>query len=149
MHAAPRACCFAIPFYQSSDRKKLRQPNAAPANGYGRRLAAAAARWQQSGEVLRVSQIAVDPVGLHIILLRLRPILSRYDPDRKGCRCQRVIGTITQIPSCSLHMPKHRSSLHASSNSFQTKEGSQTRQKRGDETSQQGRLEKACNSRGV
>ena len=34
-------------------------------------------------------------------------------------------------------MHKHRTSLHALSNSFQTKEGSETSQKRGDETSQQ------------
>ena len=60
------------PFFRSSGRKLLRQPEAAPVIGYRRRLAAAAARWRQSGdEFLQVSQIAVDPVGLHIILLCL------------------------------------------------------------------------------
>ena len=70
------------PFFRSIGRKLLRQPEAAPANGYGRRLAAAAARRRQSDdEVLQVSQIAVDPVGLHIILLCLGPIPSGDDPD--------------------------------------------------------------------
>ena len=55
----------------------------------------------------------------------LGPIPSEYTIPktswRKGSRCQRVIGMITHITYCSLHMPevlKHRMSLHVSNNTL-------------------------------
>jgi len=64
----------------------------------------------------------------------LGPIPSEYTIPmtswREGSRCQRVIGMITQITYCSLHMPevlKHRMSLHASSNSLQSGVGRRVR----------------------